>query len=58
MRTWLMAGVTAPGADKLIVELGAIAVARALLMLRDLIQRLTHPPACIVEKVPNSLEAK
>jgi hypothetical protein len=38
----LVAGVTMLDADKLIVELGAIAVARALLMLRTLIQRLTR----------------
>ncbi len=46
-------GVTAPAeVDKLIVELGAITVARALLLLRDLIQQLnahgdaTDAPAC------------
>jgi len=38
----LVTGVTAMDADKLIVELGAIAVTRALLMLRTLIQRLTR----------------
>ena len=37
----IVAGVTTPAdVDKLIVELGAVVVARAVLMLRDLIQRL------------------
>jgi hypothetical protein len=39
----IAAGVTTPAdVDKLIVELDAIAVARALLMLRELIQRNGH----------------
>lgn len=38
----IVAGVTAPDADKLIVELGATSVTRGLLMLRTLIQRLTR----------------
>jgi hypothetical protein len=37
----LVAGVRMDDVNKLIDELGAIAVARALLMLRDLIQRLS-----------------
>jgi hypothetical protein len=37
----IAAGLTTPAdVDKLIVELGAIAVTRALLLVRDLIQRL------------------
>lgn len=49
----IAAGVTAPAdVDKLIVESGAIIVARALLLVRELIQRLTRAsdsadaPAC------------
>lgn len=38
----IAAGVTAQSVDALCVELGAISVARALLLLRELIQRL--PP--------------
>jgi hypothetical protein len=36
----IVAGVTAQSVDALCVELGAISVARALLLLRELIQRL------------------
>lgn len=55
----LVAGVRMDDVNELCDELGAIAVARALLLLRELIQRLNaHPPACIVEKLPNSLEAE
>jgi hypothetical protein len=48
----IAAGLTAQSVDELIVELGAIAVTRALLMLRTLIQRLNahgdsaDAPAC------------
>jgi hypothetical protein len=48
----LVAGVTTQSVDKLIDELGAITVARALLLLRELIQRLkahgdsADAPAC------------
>lgn len=47
----IAAGVEMDDVNGLIDELGAVVVARGLLMLRDLIQRLTHPRAR-VEKVP------